>query len=52
MEGDRLPISECVPDATSVSVGVFHGLGPPIPDLLTVVAIVEEMFHGFLSLLT
>ena len=52
MEGDCLPIGEGIPDAASVSVGSFHGLGPPIPDLLTIVAIVEEMFHGFLSLLT
>jgi hypothetical protein len=52
MEGDRLPVGDRVLDASSVSVGVFHGLGLPIPDLLTIVAVVAEMFHGFLALLT
>jgi hypothetical protein len=52
MEGDRIPVRNRIPDAASISVGEFHGLGPPIPDLLTVMTFVEEMFHGFLSLVT
>ena len=52
MEGDRIPIRNHIPDAASISVGSFHGLGPPILNLLTVMTFVEEMFHGFLSLVT
>ena len=52
MEGERIPVCNHIPDVAYVSVGAFHGLGPPILDLLTVVAFVEDMFHGFLSLLT
>jgi hypothetical protein len=52
MEGDHIPVRNYIPDAASIYVGVFHGLGPPILDQLTVVAVIEEVFHGFLSLLT
>jgi hypothetical protein len=52
VKGDRIPVRNCVPDTAPVSIRAFHCLGSPIPNLLTIVALIEKMFQGFLFLLT
>jgi len=51
VEGDCFPIYEGVSYATTISLGALHGLSSPVLDLLTVMEVIEEVFHGFLTLL-
>jgi hypothetical protein len=50
VEGDNIPINKGFPNAAAVSLGAPHGLCSPVPNLLTVMTSVEEVFHGFLTL--
>jgi hypothetical protein len=51
VKGDCFPISQSVPYATTIPLGASHSLSSPVPNLLTVMAVVEKVFHGFLTLL-
>jgi hypothetical protein len=51
VEGECFPVDQGVPYATTIPLGASHSCGSPIPNLLTVMAHVEEVFHGFLTLM-
>ena len=51
MERESFPVDQGVPYTTTIPLGVSHSCSSPIPYLLTVMAHVEEVFHGFLTLM-
>ena len=50
--GDRVPVLNCVIDAAPMFVGSAYYLRSLVPNLLAKVATIEDMFFGFLLLVT